>query len=70
MSKTQHRSFIAEVTSVSRVRSLTGASDGDADELVMVSCERRGGFGVSWVCHEDEAPSVGTTARVTVEVPA
>lgn len=70
MSKTQHRSFVCEVTSVSRVRSLLDASGDVADELVMVACERRGGSGVSWVCHEDEAPTVGTMARVTVEVMA
>lgn len=68
MSKTQHRAFVAEVTSVSRVRSLTGDADGSTDGLVMVACERRGGSGVSWVCHEDEAPAVGAMARVTVEV--
>lgn len=68
MSKTQHRSFVCEVTSVSRVRRLLDSSGDVADELVTVACERRGGSGASWVCHEDEAPAVGSMARVTVEV--
>lgn len=68
MSKTQHRSFVCEVTSVSRVRCVLDASGDVADELVTVACERRDGSSVSWVCHEDEAPAVGSTARVSVEV--
>ena len=72
MSKTEGsittRSFVCEVTSVSRARRLLDASGDVADELVMVACERRDGGSASWVCHEDDAPAVGSMARVTVEV--
>lgn len=68
MSKTQHRSFVCEVTSVSRVRRLLDSSGDVADELVTVACERRDGASVAWVCHENEAPAIGSMARVTVEV--
>lgn len=64
------KSFVSEVTSVSRVRQQLDGSGDVADELVLVECERADCSGVAWVCHEDEAPSVGALVRVSVEVVA
>ena len=64
------KGFVSEVTSVSRVRQQLDGSGDVADELVLVECERADRSVVSWVCHEDEAPSVGTLVRVSVEVVA
>lgn len=64
------KSFLAEVDAISRVRRVLDASGDAVDELVLVSAERSDCSEVDWVCHEDEAPSVGTLVRVTVEVVA
>ena len=64
------KTFLAEVDAISRVRRVLDASGDAVDELVLVSAERSDCSEAAWVCHEDEAPSVGALVRVTVEVVA
>ena len=64
------KTFLAEVDAISRVRGAPDAPGDAVDGLVLVSAGRSDCSEAAWVCHEDEAPSVGALVRVTVEVVA
>ena len=60
--------FLATVSSVRAERELLGSSGQVAGRLVRVECgPTPGGFSASWVCHEQDAPEVGSAVRVDVE---
>lgn len=64
------KTFLAEVGAISRVRRVLDASGDAVDELVLVSAGRSDCSEAAWVCHEDEAPALGSLVRVSVEVVA
>lgn len=65
------KSFLVHVASLGLCERLLDACGDVACDLVEVSCASSDAHAsASWVCHEDEAPSVGSLVRVTVEVVA
>lgn len=65
------RSFLAHVVSVGLCERQLDASGDVACDLVEVSCASSDAHAsASWVCPADDAPSVGSIVRVSVEVVA
>lgn len=65
------KSFLVRVGAIGLCECQLDASGDVACDLVEVSCESSGAHAsASWVCPAEEAPSIGSLVRVSVEVVA